>query len=156
MIPCASFIVLLMLLPIASGNREFDLCPNNMSVLEKALYNTGKNRYQLYRIFFPPRELSYTYIKVNYVFLNNDSTLDSNCTVSYIWSLGFLLVQPPKVFQFTSLLFSYPANDLKNEVNLTLPFECRPLVMKNNDESVCSCLGRDNNELDILTQNVSI
>ena len=127
-------------------------CPEQMATLEKALYKTGRNQYELNRIFFPPRQLSSRYIKVNYKFLNNDTSEENNtdCTVQYVWATGgFFLIQPPAVFEFTSLLFSYPANSLEF-LNLTLPYECRPLVMNS-----CSCSGRDNNELDILTQHVS-
>ena len=62
-------------------------------------------------------------------------------------------MQPPKIFQFTSLYFATLANDLIDLI-IQLPSECWPLVQINNTEDNCTCRNDDNNILDILTQQV--
>ncbi len=128
-----------------------------LSQLECALYTTDSNERNLNRAFFPPRKATSRYITVKYRFReDDDSTSDdsSNCTVSYIWAIGgFLLIQPPTIFQMTSLLFSYPANDIEN-MNLTFPVECRKVINDTGDE--CSCNHKENQNLDILSQQVRI
>ena len=125
-------------------------CGTKRSVLLKALFETDGNLYELDRIFLPARIPTSRYIKVNYTFLNSDNTEEGNCSVTYIWAIGgFLLLQPPKVFQFTSLLFSTPANNLEY-LNLKLPFECQELVKENG----CTCKGSTSNALDRMTQQV--
>ena len=75
-------------------------------------------------------------------------------SVTYVWSIGgFLFIEPPSVFQFLSLQFSYPANNLTN-ITLTLPHQCRGLVSTANNDN-CSC-ANDGNTLDILTQQVNL
>ena len=132
-------------------------CHTKKTVLLKALFETKENLYELDRIFIPERVSTSRYIKVKYTFLDSDD-VEGNCSVTYIWAIGgFLLVQPPKVFQFTSLLFSTPANNLEY-LNLTLPYECRPLVNESMDGENCSCAGdtRRNTVLDRVTQQVYI
>ena len=124
-------------------------CSTERSALLKALYSTAGNSNEMDRVFYPERQLPSRFITVNYDFLNDDGFKD-NCTVTYYWaSGGFLFVQPPKIFVFTSLLFSYPANDLIY-LNLTLPSECRDLVSVN-ENGTCSCKSPI---LDRLTQQV--
>ena len=132
-----------------------------LTELECALYTTDKNERKLNQAFFPPRKASTRYIHVSYDFKEDPDeddvyfTIDENCNVSYIWAIGgFLLIQPPAIFQWTSMLFSYPANDVE-KLHLTLPIKCTTLV-KNNTNSTCTCLEMDNNNLDILTQQVNL
>lgn len=76
-----------------------------------------------------------------------------DCNVTYIWAVGgFLLVQPPSIFQFSSLLFSTPANSL-TEVELNLPYACRALI---NETMSCSCKNEMKDDLEIFTRHVSI
>ena len=125
-----------------------------LSELEYALYNTGSNERELNRAFFPPRAATSRYINVSYDFMNEDELTD-NCIVTYVWAIGgFLLIQPPSVFQFLSLFFSYPANNIM-EITITLPYQCRQLITVNEDGH-CSCEDQVGNNLDILTQQVSV
>jgi len=54
--------------------------------------------------------------------------------------------------ELTSLLFSYPANDVDN-LSLTLPLNCTRLINANTTH--CDCGNHLDNNLDILTQQVS-
>jgi hypothetical protein len=127
----------------ASLTDSFTDCATDVTVLEKALYKPD-NVLQLNKIFYPPREPPTRFIKVTYEFEG------TGCSVNYFWAVGgFLLVQPPKIFQLTSLYFSSPANKLTN-LTIKLPAECQPLVQGDN----CTCDHEDNTLLDILTQQV--
>ena len=128
----------------ASCEEDYANCDQDLDVLAKALY-TPENKKELIRNFYPPRSSASRFIKVTYKFNGTD------CNVTYIWAIGgFLLMQPPKIFQFTSLFFSTLANNLIDMV-LELPRECFELV-KGNDTN-CTC-ENDGNVLDILTQQV--
>ena len=144
--------ILSVLIPIfvLVSAHSFEDCPTRLRVLEIALYETGNNLLELNRIFFPPNRETSRFIRVIYSFQNEAGELD-DCDVSYIWAIGgFLLMQPPTIFQFTSLFFNYPNNDLK-ELRLQLPYECRPLI-----SSSCSCFGNETDlMLNIVTQQVS-
>ena len=118
-------------------DSKYAECGTKKSVLLQALFETGDNMFQLGSVFFPARQSTSRYIQVNYFFNG------TNCNVTYYWALGaFLLVQPPTIFQFTSLLFSTPANNLTN-LNLTLPRECLSLVDYNEDNDSCKCISND-------------
>ena len=136
-----------------------------LSQLECALLRTDENERKLNQAFFPPRKETTRYIRVHYEFkaeedidyYSSDSLRDldiyKNCSAAYVWAIGgFLLIQPPGLFQLTSLLFSYPANDV-DKLNLTLPLNCSRLI--NANASHCDCRNHSNNNLDILTQQVS-
>ena len=128
-------------------------CDIDIAVLENALYfYHPKNRMELNRVFYPPRETASRFIKVTYKFDGHD------CSVTYVWAIGgFLLMQPPKIFQLTSLFFSTRANNLTDMV-IVLPSECWPLVEPKNgtEDRNCTCVGDDINVLDMLTQQVRI
>ena len=143
-----SAFVLGFLLLLGFSSAQYENCTTRLSVLERALYETDSNERSLNEAFFPPGQETSRYIKVTYKFLTDDG-----CEVSYIWSIGgFLLIQPPSVFRFTSLFFSVPANDL-TEVNLSLPSQCRLLASEGED---CRCNNSEESKnLDILTQQVS-
>ena len=136
-----------------------------LTQLECALFTTDENERKLNQAFFPPRKATTRYIKVTYSFnedidtnddhYNFNPTVTQNCNVTYIWAVGgFLLIQPPSIFEWASLLFSYPANDIY-ELDLTLNISCTTLVDVRED-GTCSCKGKDDNNLDILTQQVSV
>ena len=138
----------------ASTSESYKDCATKLSTLEQALYKTGDNTFQLNYIFYPPSQRTSRFIRVSYSFLNESGDADG-CSISYIWAIGgFLFFQPPSLFQFNSLFFNYPNNDLST-LSLTLPFECRELIQVNASAGECSCL-RDSLRLDILTQQVSI
>ena len=133
----------------ANCEVNYTRCDQDITALERALY-TPNNIKELNKVFYPPRETPSRFIKVTYKFDGHD------CTVTYIWAIGgFLLMQPPKIFQLTSLYFSTIANDLTDLV-IQLPDDCWPLVEpKKKEDGDCTCQ-RNNNILDILTQQVRI
>lgn len=132
------------------GNSTFEDCTSKRKVLVEALLTMGNNTNELDSIFYPAGQLPSRFIQVNYHFNNING---GNCNVSYFWaSGGFLLIQPPSIFVYTTLLFSYPTNDLTT-INLTLPLECMDLVKVYEDN--CTCLP-DGSTLDRLTQQVSL
>ncbi len=155
---------LIVILSVGFSRAQYEECGTKRSVLLKALFETGDNLYQMGGVFFQPRAETSRYIKVTYTFINTTTGIEG-CNVTYIWANGgFLLVQPPTIFQFTSLFVSSPANKLKN-LNLKLPIECQVLVSDNDGN--CSCkttrrgeINEDNDNynttiLDRLTQQVN-
>ena len=95
------------------AEEDYGECSTKKSVLLQALYNTSDNLYELERAFAPPQpgEISSRYIKIVYSFADLEGNY-GDCTVKYIWAIGgFYLIQPPKIFTYTSLLFSTPANN---------------------------------------------
>ena len=130
---------------ITAQGCEVNDC-NLLSELECALYDTDSNVLRLSQAFFPPRKATSRFIRVIYGFLND------TCTVDFFGAIGgFLLIQPPQIYELTSLFFSYPANSLEN-LTITLPQVCKHLVGGDN----CSCNGTQNKNLDIFTQQVRI
>ena len=145
---------------LAASATNYSDCPNKLSVLEQILFEYDNNELELNKAFFPPRQPTSRYIMVQYTFENFSEP--NPCTVNYTWSVGgFLLIQPPSLFQFSSLLFSVPVNDVYS-IELVLPNQCRPLV-QNISSGKCSCSSNTNSTsvsmkkvtLDILTQQVS-
>lgn len=143
------FLLSCALVKSAESDSSFEECATRRNVLTRAFFKTGNNINELDKAFYPGGvQRPSRFIQVNYHFNN---TGDGNCNVSYFWaSGGFLLIQPPRIFLFNTLLFSYPANDLEN-VNLILPEECSELV--NVTEDGCRCL-EEGSALDRLTQQV--
>ena len=136
-----------------AASANYSDCPTRLSTLERALYETGDNLFQLNRIFFPPSNRPSRFIRVTYRFLDEMDDRDGLlCNVTYIWAIGsFLFFQPPRVFMFNSLFFNYPNNDL-TDLPLVLPSECRPLIRSEIDGE-CTCT-IDSRLLDVLTQQV--
>lgn len=123
-------------------------CANDFPMLEKALLQTGDNKVQLLKAFYPPRLSPATFVMVHYRFLDKNENVI--CTKSWMWSSEtFYLLQPPTIFQFMSLLFAMP---LATVANITFKDDCRELVTWNENGS-CTCTS--NSLLDILTQRVS-
>ena len=147
-------VVLPLLLQLTSTSRDgesFEECASKRDVLLRALFTTGSNLNELDRVFYPAGQQPSRFIQADYYFNN---TGDDNCIVSYFWaSGGFLLIQPPSIFQFTSLFFNYPANNL-DKIKLTLPQECAQLINVTEDGN-CSCREEDS-VLERLTQQVGI
>ena len=116
------------------------------------MYEGRFNRKELNRVFFPQMHPTPRHVKVEYKFEGN--RMEGGCSVTYYWSVGgFLLFQPPPVFRFISLHFSYSTNDLQT-MTLTLPEECRSLVY-NETTLDCSCKVDGDTLLDVLTHHVS-
>lgn len=149
-----SFAVFVMLLCVCGA--EYDNCATQKSDLLEALFKTDGNLYELDRVFTPARIQSSRYIKVTYSFFDAD-TDEVLCNVTLLWSVGgFLFIQPPRIFMFTSLLFSIPANTL-TDLHLKLPKECINLINYNASTGECSCFDSVNGDmakLDRLTQQV--
>lgn len=150
--------VSLALLVVASSVETQRDCSTSLSILEHALYNTSDNKVRLNAYFFPPREEFVSYAKVVYTFKNENETndlldTDQSCNVTYVWAIGgFLLVQPPSIFTYSSLFFFHTRHSGDFTLRLTLPHACKPLV---EDNGTCSCANKDNNPLDLLTQQVN-
>ena len=141
-----------------ASSSSYSRCPYSFLVLEKALYETEGNMLKMLAIFSPARAASPSFVRVHYTFKEENGAV-SNCTVPYLWvEGGFLLVQPPTIFQFSSLLFYLKgsrSND-ETELNLTLPYECRPWITKF-ENGTCTCYNESSRSLalDELTGQVS-
>ena len=128
-------------------------CTTSLYELEKKLYEGLHNEVELNRAFFPQQERTSRYIRVEYIF--EGSELENDCKVIYYWSIGgFLLLQPPSAFRFTSLYFSNPANSVEF-ITIRFPEECLPLVYNESTQS-CSCEDEGDTLLDVLSHHVSI
>ena len=92
---------------------------SDLTLLERDLFQSGQNRYQLTKTFFPPRNAHPVFVIVNYTFE------DSNTTKLWYWSESeFYLIQPLEIFQFSSLFFSnFPHRQAS--LSLTLSGYCR-------------------------------
>ena len=122
----------------------------NFSELEHALYHGEENIEQLSKAFFPSTDRTSRFIEIHYKFIGNGT---DNCTVIYFWAVGgFLLIQPPQIFQYTSLLLDFPSNNI-TDITLTLPPQCHYLVY--NEDKNCSCKAEGDTILDVLTRHVS-
>ena len=139
---------IMMLFASVSANS----CNSSLRALENHLYEGKFNQKELNKVFFPQMHPTARHVKVEYIFEGDET--DDECSVTYYWSIGgFLLIQPPSIFRFTSLHFSYPVTNLQT-ITLTLSEECRPLVY-NSDTQKCSCKADGDTLLDILTHHVS-
>ena len=130
------------------------------------LYHTDDNLLHLNRVFYPPRAQPPTFLNVTYYFKSKDQDElkfrysggppDTDCSVNYIWAEGgFLLIQPPLIFQYTSLWFNQESGE-ESSIPLTLPSVCRELVFNTSTET-CSCTLEDYSWLlDVVTQQVII
>ncbi len=140
-----------------ASNSSYSKCPNNFRVLEKALYETDGNMVNMLSVFSPSRRTQPSFVRVHYAFKEENGAV-SNCTVPYLWvEGGFLFVQPPTIFQFSSLLFYYTGSRDVSEINLylTLPFECRPLIV-DLESGNCTCRNKSSlsTPLEELTEQV--
>ena len=109
---------------------------NSLRSLAKALTSNDENMQNLTQVFYPSSRPSAKILKVTYYFEDEMGERD-NCNVTYFWAKGgFLLIQPPSIFQFTSLLFNHKVVGEETSLILTLPSACRHLVLRN---ATCSC-----------------
>ena len=153
-LPLVSIFLFATSFPITSAANQsnFSECSTQLDVLEDALFTTGDNIFELSRIFYPPSERTTRFIRVVYIFLDDEGE-ENGCNVTYFWAIGgFLLLQPPSLFRYNSLFFNYPNNDL-TELDLKLPSACRPLIGADMSVRECSC-ANSSERLNILTQQV--
>ena len=139
----------------ASEAENYTQCATLKKVLLQALFETDRNLYELDRVFAPARVPSLRYVQVEYSFADSEGKY-GDCKVLYHWAIGgFLLVQPPHIFMYTSLLFWFsPTLSGHQTVTLKLPYPCRGLV--NSTNGTCSCHDSDADDLQILTRQVYI
>ena len=144
-----SFYCLCCVLLLISTTTSSDKSCKSLSSLVEALYSTDNNLFQLASVFYPLRRSPAIYVTVTYQFVDEAGTLD-DCKINYIWaSSSFLLVQPPHVFQWTSLLFYHQSANEDDDIILTLPAACRDLVPD------CSCNNQnEDNLLHFMTHQV--
>ena len=136
-------------------SSDYGNCNTSLSTLEAALYSTRDNKVKLNAYFFPPRKEFVSYAKITYQFEDEDGEVpdeeEEKCKVTFVWAEGgFLLMQPPSIFTFSSLLF-FHTRQSDFDLVLTLPQPCKSLVYQGN--GTCTC-GNDSNALDILNQQV--
>ena len=153
--------MILLVLLLASSylvNCDYTNCSTDLKVLENALYEYDYENYlTLSKAFYPPGKEPSRLLKVNYIF-------GEDCNVTYYRSIGgFLFIQPPHIFELTSLYFNFPAkssSEVPKIITLKMPMDCAGLVNKYTSD-MCSCHHHDNKEdsysmLDTLTQQVGI
>ncbi len=131
-----------------ASNSSYSRCPYNFRVLENALYETEGNTLNMLSIFSPARKTQPSFVRVHYAFKEENGAV-SNCTVPYLWvEGGFLFVQPPSIFQLSSLLFYFKGlrDDVEINLYLTLPFECRPLIVELENGN-CTCRNKSKSSL---------
>ncbi len=152
-------ILLTVLLGIKFGCAEligsaYADCKDNFTTLERALFETGDNRFQIISTFYPARESVLLYAHANYYFCENiTATEQINCTEpeEWRWTTGsFYFVQAPSVLRFTSLFFVYPEGRI-GELSIHLPAECKDVSRTRQGHGP----GRQEGMLEILTQRVS-
>lgn len=142
-------LVLFLGLPTLSLSNHQN-CSETLINLENALFANSSNIINMENAFFPSREQNSRFLEVVYEFEDNP-----NCVVIFFWSVGsFLFIQPPAIFTYTSLLFNFPSNSIDN-VTITLPNECKSLVLEKNSTSGCTCKFERTTFLDMLTRHVS-
>ena len=125
---------------------------NNLTSLVEALYSTDDNLLELAKVFYPLRQSPAKYVKVTYQFVNESQNETDYCSINYIWaSSSFLLIQPPDILQWTSLLFYHKAVNEDENIILTLPAACVHLAPNN-----CSCKNQTKGSLlNFFTHQVS-
>lgn len=107
------------LIPSTEDSQYTD-CSSNFSTLERALFETGNNRFELISAFYPTRDSISAFVNVKY----NISEAEGNGCQNWIWTTStFYLIESPDVFQFTSLLFVQPENKV-HTLTLELPNNC--------------------------------
>ena len=131
-------------------NNNYNDCTTNFATLEKALFFTGDNRFELISAFYPAREGATLFLNVKYNFsIPENSQTELTVCQNWIWTTGtFYLIESPDVFLFSSLLFVHPENKI-HTVTLTLPSECADLA------EICTSNPNKVSKLEILTRRVS-
>ena len=104
----------------STEDSQYTDCSTNFSTLEKALFETRNNRFELISAFYPTRDSVSPFVNVKY----NISEAKENGCQNWIWTTStFYLIESPDVFQFTSLLFVQPENKV-HTLTLELPTNC--------------------------------
>ena len=102
----------------SNTNSSYSRCPNSFNVLERALYETEGNMVNMLVVFSPAGKTPPSLVRVHYSFKEEIGAV-SNCTVHYLWvEGGFLFVQPPTIFELSSLLFYFKGFRGVSEFNL--------------------------------------
>lgn len=139
-----------MLIGLTHGQAINDTACNSVTTLIQKLYDTPGNLLNLNKVFYPAHGKPSNFLRVTYSFQNESGQLE-DCNVTYLWAEGgFLLIQPPSIFRYTSLQFNYVGINT-NDLSLILPSDCRHLVV--DKTSKCKC-DDDNDLLDIITLKV--
>ncbi len=99
---------------------EKNECSECFNVLANELFIIDRNRYNLWRAFFPPDIANPVFVSVTYYFTRNmsgDGSTNYSLTtpiMNWFWTHStFYLFQPIESLQFSSLFFSDPS--LKNK-----------------------------------------
>ena len=151
--PRFSCFILVLLAVLESGVANENNTCNGLRSLAKILTSNDGNMQNLTKVFYPSRRPSAKILKVTYYFEDEMGKRD-NCNVTYFWASGaFLLIQPPSIFQFTSLFFNHKVAGEETSLILTLPSACRHLVLRN---ATCSCNESNEGILDLLTHQVCL
>ena len=100
------------------NNKSYDNCATCYQTLANALLNTGDNKYQLSKAFFPHDAVQPVVVKVVYKpdtqcnttnCSDSEQDPDDNTTSTWYWLAGEMYVyQPLEIFLYRSLLFSPP------------------------------------------------
>ena len=107
----------------STEDSQYADCSTNFSTLERALFETGNNRFELISTFYPTRDSVSPFVNVNYTKFNISEAEENDC-LNWIWTTStFYLIESPDVFQFTSLLFVLPENKV-HTLTLELPNNC--------------------------------
>ena len=114
-------------------------CRDCYLALKEELLSRDDNVYKLSKTFFPPDTNPPEFVKVTYIFTNNDVLINSSETWYWVEQSSYFLF-PPNSFQFLSLFFGKPEQYYAQEVAVTL--------------SATECLGVDEEHMTLLTQRV--
>ena len=118
-----------------SNNKSYDNCATCYQTLANALLNTGDNKYQLGRAFFPDDAVPPVEVRVVYKpemqctttttnYCHSEKKPDSTTTSTWYWLMGeFYIYQPLQIFAYRSLFFS-PPSWRQECVVLCLPEQC--------------------------------
>lgn len=111
----------------ANNNKTYGNCDTCYQTLANALINTGDNKYQLGKSFFPDKQPQPIEVRVKYVAVPESDSygdIEENVTTIWYWLAGeFYIFQPLELFLYRSLYFS-PPSWRKENVTLYLPETC--------------------------------
>ena len=111
------------------NNKSYDNCDTCYQTLVNALINTGDNKYQLSRRFFPDDQAAPIEVRVEYspVSQSDSQSINNfagNGSIIWYWLAGeFYEYQPLKLFLYRSLFFS-PPPWRSQKVTLNIPENC--------------------------------
>ena len=107
------------------NNKSYNNCNTCYQTLANALINTGDNKYQLGRSFFPDNRAAPIEVEVIYTPTHlSNKYISGNDSAKWYWLAGeFYIFQPLKLFLYRSLFFS-PPPWRSQKVILQLPHNC--------------------------------